>query len=440
MTQQANPQKSKKKWSAGFPVTLGFFALLILLGGFGTWGVMANIAGAIIVTGRIEVDQNRQVVQHPDGGVVAEILVDEGDLVEKGAPLIKLDPTRLRSDLVVAESQLFEMLARIARLEAERDGSDNMEFDPFLLEMAKSRPEVQTLMDGQKRLFETRISSNRQAIEQLDKRKAQIRNQIDGVEAQQLAMETQLGLLKEELKAQQDLLDKGLAQASRVLALRREDARLQGTVGELTASAAENAGRITEIELEILRLETQRKEDAITQLRDLQYQQFELREKRANLVEQLSRLDVTSPVSGLVFGLQVFAERSVVRPADPILYVIPQDRPLVITGEVDPIHVDEVFVGQDVTMSFSTFDARTTPEVFGVVTGISGDVFTNDATGRSYYRVEMVLKDGEIVRLGDVALVPGMPVDGFIKTDERSPITYLVKPLTDYFKRAFRES
>ncbi len=439
MNQQAK-KPTKNSWSARLPVAIGLVAVLVLVGGFGTWGVMANIAGAIIVTGRIEVDQNKQVVQHPDGGVVAEILVDEGDRVEKGDVLIRIDARRLRSDLVVTEGQLFEMMARIGRLEAERDGAEEIEFDPLLIAEAEGRTDIQKLIEGQRRLFKTRIFSNEQAIEQLEKRKAQIQSQVAGVEAQQNAMKSQLVLLKEELEAQQELLDKGLAQASRVLALRREDARLQGTVGELAASAAESAGRITEIDLEILRLDTQRKEDAITQLRDLQYQEFELIEKRSNLVEQLSRLDIAAPVSGLIFGLQVFAERSVIRPADPLLYVIPQDRPLVITGEVDPIHVDEVFVGQDVTMNFATFDASTTPEVFGRVVGISGDVFSNEATGRSYYRVEMILKEGEIARLGDVDLVPGMPVDGFIKTNERSPITYLVQPLTDYFKRAFRES
>lgn len=435
------PGTSKpQKWSARNPVLVGLLALVVLIGGFGSWGVFANIAGAIIVTGKIEVDQNKQVVQHPDGGVVATIEVREGERVEKGETLIRLDPTRLRSDLIVAEGQLFEIMARVGRLEAERDEADLIEFDPLLVQISKKRPDIQKLMDGQRRLFETRIQANQQAVEQLERRKSQINNQIDGVRAQQAAMETQLELLREELQAQQELLDKGLAQASRVLALRREDARLRGTVGELTASAAENAGRITEIELEILRLDTQRKEDAITQLRDLQYREFELREQRASLLEQLSRLEITAPVSGIVFGLQVFAERAVIKSADDLLYIIPQDRPLVITGEVDPIHIDEVFIGQDVTMSFATFDARNTPEVFGKVTGISGDVFSDQNSGRNFYRVEMLLNDGEIARLGDVDLVPGMPVDGFIKTDERSPITYLVKPLTDYFKRAFRET
>ncbi|SDW71866.1 HlyD family type I secretion periplasmic adaptor subunit [Litoreibacter albidus] len=429
-----------KKWSARAPITLGLLALLILLGGFGIWAVQANIAGAIIAPGRIEVDQNRQVLQHPDGGVVSEVAVREGQRVEKGDVLVRLDDTRLRSELLIVEGQLFEIIARNGRLKAERDDAAAITFDPILLDASKTRPQLLELTQGQERLFATRQSSAAQSIEQLEKRKAQIGNQVDGVRAQQQALETQLALLQEELTAQQGLLDKGLAQTSRVLALRREDARLRGTVGELTASVAENEGRITEIDLDILRLATQRKEDAITQLRDLQYREFELREQRLSLRERLSRLDITAPVSGLIFGLTVFAERAVIQPAEALMFIVPQDRPMVITGEVEPIHVDEVYLGQDVTLRFSTFDARTTPEVFGTVSSISGDAFRDDTTGRSYYRVEMTLKDGEMDRLGDVDLVPGMPVDGFIRTADRSPMTYLLKPFTDYFNRAFRET
>lgn len=433
------PNPPANTWSAKAPLFVGFLALLILVGGFGTWGVMAKISGAIIVTGRIEVDQNKQIVQHPDGGVVASVQVSEGARVAAGDTLIRLQDKQLRSELSIIESQLFEIMARIGRLEAERDDTPEISFDALLLEAAVN-VDVQNLIDGQSRLFTTRLFSASQAVDQLEKRKAQIANQVDGIRAQQEALTLQLDLVEEELVAQQDLLDKGLAQASRVLALKREDARLRGTVGELTASAAESEGRITEIDLEILRLGTQRKEEAITQLRDMQFRAFELREQRISIIDRLSRLDISAPVSGLVFGLQVFGERAVVRPADALLYIVPEDRPLVITGEVDPIHIDEVFTGQDVTLVFATFDARSTPEVFGSVTNISGDVFSDEATGRNFYRVEMLLNEGQIARLGDVDLVPGMPVDGFIRTSERSPITYLVKPLTDYFNKAFRES
>lgn len=429
-----------QNWPARKQIMVGVAALILLVGGFGAWSVMSNIAGAIIATGRIELDQNRQIIQHQDGGVVSAVLVGEGDRVEKGDTLITLDATRLQSELNIVEGQLFELIARSGRLVAERDDTDTITFDDLLIEAAQTKPQLKELMEGQERLFQTRIYAAEQAVEQLQKQKAQIASQVTGIEAQQTALEEQLQLLNDELRDQQDLLDRGLAQASRVLALRREEARLRGSVGELTASAAESEGRITEIDLEILRLQTQRKEEAITQLRDVQFREFELRENRLDLQDRLSRLVITAPVTGLVFGLTVFAERTVIQQAEALLYIVPQDRSLVITGEIEPIHIDEVFPGQDVTLRFSTFDARTTPEVFGFVSSISGDVFTDEVNGRRYYRVEMTLNEGEMDRLGDVELLPGMPVDGFIQTSSRTPMAYLVKPLADYFNKAFRES
>ena len=433
-------QNLASKWPAHLPASIGILAMVMLLAGFGSWGVMANIAGAIVASGKIEVEQNRQVIQHPDGGVVAKVMVSEGAQVERGAPLIRLEGRQLTSQLKVIEAQLFEILARIGRLQAERDRTDSITLHPVLARAIEDEPNLGALAQGQERLFRTRIEANNQALEQLEKRKSQIANQIDGLDAQRDALTAQLDLLAKELITQQDLLDKGLAQAARVLALRREDAGLRGRLGEIAALKAESEERITEADLEILRLRTQREEDAITQLRDLEARAAELLEQRLSLQDRLSRLVITAPVSGLVFGLTVFAERAVIRPADPLLYIVPQDRPLVITGKIDPVHVDEVYLGQDVTLHFSAFDTRTTPEVFGKVTTVSGDGFTDQATGQSYYRVEMVLNEGEIGRLGDVALVPGMPVDAFIQTGERAPLTYVVKPLTDYFKKAFRES
>ncbi|MEP5759136.1 MAG: HlyD family type I secretion periplasmic adaptor subunit [Litoreibacter sp.] len=436
----APPVNLAKKWSAKMHVGLGLFALALLVGGFGTWSVFSNIAGAIIATGQIELEQNRQVIQHPDGGVVETVTVREGDSVDAGEVLIKLDSRRLNSELLIIEGELFEIVSRSARLEAERDDANAIKFPPMLVNGASDRNEITDLMQGQERLFQARLNNAKQTVEQLQKRKSQISSQVEGIRAQQDALVTQLGLLKEELDAQQDLLAKGLAQAGRVLALQREDARLLGQVGELTASVAESEGRITEIDIQILQLSTQRKEEAITQLRDLQYRQFELSEQRIALKDQMSRLDITAPVSGLVFGLTVFAERSVIRPADDLMFLVPQDRPLVITGQIEPIHIEEVYIGQDATMRFSTFDARQTPEVFGTVHNISGDAFTDEQNGRRYYRIELVLNPGEMERLGDVILLPGMPVDTFIQTSERSPMAYFVKPLADYFNKAFRES
>tara|TARA_Y100000815_G_scaffold229986_1_gene219579 strand:- start:1447 stop:2709 length:1263 start_codon:yes stop_codon:yes gene_type:complete len=419
---------------------IGFLALALLIGGFGTWSVVASISGAIVASGRVEVDQNRQVVQHPDGGVVARLEVEEGDLVEAGDVLIALDASLLHSELSIVESQLFELMSRRGRLRAERDGAPSVRFDDDLMEIAATRPEVLELTDGQSRLFAARAETLAKEGAQLEKRRGQIADQVIGIVAQQDALESQLALIRQELETQQGLLDKGLAQASRVLSLQREEARLRGEVGELTASVAQAQGRITELDIEILKLQTTRREEAITELRELQYRELELAERRQSLLEQLDRLEIRAPVSGIVYGLTVFTPRSVIRAAEPVLYLVPQDRPLVIAARVDPIHVDEVFVGQPVNLRFATFDARTTPELFGQVTKVSADAFVDDRTQQSYYRAEIILSEGEADKLGELKIVPGMPVETFIRTADRSPLAYLVKPLAEYFNRAFRET
>lgn len=430
---------SDDRWSARAPLTFGVVGLLVLVGGFGTWAVKTNISGAIIASGRIEVDQNRQIVQHPDGGVVDEILVDESDLVEQGQILIRLDSTLLHSQLVITEGQLYELIARRGRLEAERDDSTDLVFDDELLQAAAENMDVADLVAGQHRLFDARGVSIAREVEQLDKRRGQIRNQIEGIGAQKKSISRQIQLIQKELISQQTLLDRGLAQASTVLALQRAAANLDGTLGELIASEAEAEGRITEIDIEILKLGSQRREEAITRLRDLQYRELELAEQRRSLIEQLDRLDITAPVSGIVYGLQIHTPRSVIRPADPVLYLVPQDRPLVIAARVETIHIDKIFVGQSVTLRFSALDQRLTPELFGTVTQISADAF-EDADGQvSFYRAEIALNDGEMDKLpADTVLIPGMPVETFIRTDDRSPMSFLIKPLADYFTKAFR--
>ncbi|KMK65331.1 HlyD family type I secretion periplasmic adaptor subunit [Puniceibacterium sp. IMCC21224] len=422
------------------PMTIGILALLLLVGGFGTWAATTNISGAIIASGQIEVDQNRQIVQHPDGGVVAEILVDEGDTVTVGQPLIRLDPNLVKSELTIIEGQYFELVARRARLQAERDGSDTLAFDPDVLERAATDTEVAELVEGQRNLFDARRNSIASQIDQLSKRRDQIGNQITGIDAQQTALLRQLDLISQELTDQQSLLDKGLAQASRVLGLQREDARLSGTVGDLTAQKAQAEGRSTEIDIQILQLDTQRREEAITTLRDLQSRERELAEQRRALIERLDRMAITAPVSGVVYGLRVFAPRSVIRAADPVMYLVPQDRPLVIAAQVLPIHIDQLFQDQDVAVKFPALDQRLTPELFGTVTQISADAFQDETSQVSYYRAEIVLKDGEINRLPEgSALIPGMPVEAFIRTADRTPLAYLIKPFMDYFSKAFRE-
>lgn len=421
------------------PVMLGLITLLVLVGGFGLWSVTATISGAIVSSGRIEVEQSRQIVQHPDGGVVKAIRVSEGDSVQAGDILLQLDGTMLQSEQAILAGQLSEVQARRARLEAERDGLAVMTIPDALLRAAASDPEVAEQIEGQRRLFNARAETQARTAEQLEKRKAQTVSQIDGIRAQATALNSQLELIARELTDQRALLAKGLAQAPRVLALEREAARLSGQEGELAAAIAQAEGRITELDLEILRLAATRREEASTQLRDIGSDELQLVQRLRAVTEQIARLDIRAPASGTVLGLQVTTPRAVIRAADPVAFIIPQDRPLIITTQIAPIHIDEVFVGQPVKLIFPAFSSRSTPELDGTIALVSADALTDPQTNVAFYRAEITLSPAEVERLGH-PLMPGMPVQAFIQTAPRTPLAYLLKPFTDYFIGAFRES
>jgi HlyD family secretion protein len=432
-------QTTRPVWRIRVPAMVGFAALAILLGGLGVWAVKTRLAGAIVSSGVIEVQSNRQVVQHPDGGVVGEIFVRNGDVVTSGDLLLRLDDTFLSSEQTIVVSQLFELLARRARLEAERDGTTSENLSIRLLEVQQEDDIDPDLIAGQQRLFDARLESMAKQTQQLSEQRAQTESEIDGTKAQLVSLRRQVELIQDELDDQQSLLSRGLTQASRVLSLQREEASLSGEIGSLEASVARLKGQIAATEIQILELTATRREEAITTLRDVQTQVAELSERRLSLAERLSRLDIRAPVSGTVYDSQVFALQSVIQPAEPMMYVVPQDTPLLVAARVDAIHVDQLHVGQSVALRFPAFNQRETPEIDGQVLNVSADTFTDEQTGFTFYRAELAPIDGQIERLNGQALLPGMPVEAMIKTDERTPLSYLIKPMADYFNRAFRE-
>lgn len=430
-----------KQFSVRTPLFLGILTLVALVGGFGGWATMSRISGAVIASGQVEVDQNRQAIQHPDGGTVQELLVREGDIVAENQVLLRLDPALVRSQLTIAEDQMHEFMARRGRLEAERDGAETPEYDPRLREAAAEMPSVAEMIAGQTRLFEARVESTTREIERLQAQAQQIAVQIEGIEAQQAALEERLALIEEELQDQQALLDKQLAQASRVLAVQRQRAELQGLAGELTAQKAQAETRIAEIDITILSIGSELREEAISQLRDLRVREWELAEEVAALRDQLGRIEIRAPVAGAVYDLAVFGKGAVIRAAEPLMYLVPRDRPAVVAARVAPINIDEVHIGQEVLLRLTSLSQRDTPEIYGEVVKISGDAFVDEVSRQTYYRAEIVLRPGEVAKLPEgSALIPGMPVEAFLSTEARSPLAYLLKPLADYFAKAMRES
>ncbi|MGZ2256671.1 HlyD family type I secretion periplasmic adaptor subunit [Roseobacter sp. A03A-229] len=423
-------------WRARFPMIVGAVALVILVGGLGYWAVTAQLAGAVISSGKLEVETKRQVIQHPDGGVVGAIMARNGDVVEAGQVLVQFDATLLNSEVAIVRGQLNDIAARKARLEAERDDAAEVAFPEWLA--VQEAEDVQEAIRGQQQLFDARLVSLERESEQLAERRSQYEFEIEGIGAQLEALNTQQVLIAEELRDQMSLLEKGLTQATRVSTLRREEARLLGDIGGLKASAAQLRGSVAEVNIELIKLKTTRREEAITTLRELDFREIELTERLLGLTERMSRLSVKSPVNGVIYGSEVFALQSVVQAGAPMMYVVPQDQPMVIEARIDPTNVDQIYRGQEAGLRFTAFEARTTPELIGAVVDFSADAFTDEVTGQPYYAVSVLPAEGELEKLGDNTLIPGMPVEVFIKTNERSPLDYLTKPLTDYFTRSMR--
>lgn len=418
---------------------LGLSALLALLCGFGLWSVSTLIAGAIVASGQVQVDRNRVVVQHPDGGVIAELHVREGQPVASGDLLLRLDGADLRSERDIVAGQLREALASRMRLEAERDELPQPLPDPELTRDA-DQPATQEVIAAQMRLFAARKETFDNQQDQIARQIDQTTAQAAGIDAQITAADRQLVLIRDELRDTRSLLTRGLAQAATVSALEREEARLMGQLGELSALKSGTEGQATSLKLEALRLASQRREDANSSLRDVVAQENELRERLRALDGRIARLDIRAPASGLILGLRVNTPQEVIRPADPLLYIIPQDRPLVIEARVNPYNIDEVHVGQPVRLVLPGVQQRPAPELTGHVTLVSADAFTDESTGQAFYRAEIVPETGEVAKLGGAVLVPGMPVEAFIQTAERTPLAYLLQPFTSYFRKAFRES
>lgn len=433
-------QDTRPAWSVRGPMAIGLIALVVLVAGFGGWSVSSTLSGAVVASGQIEVDRNRQAIQHPEGGVVSELLVDEGDRVAEAQVLVRLDASETTTELTVALARLAESGARRARLEAERDGAETLVFSDDLMAFAASHPEIADVLTGQQNLYAARADTLAREEEQLRGRITQIGTQVDAMRAQEAALVEQIDLVQVELERREDLLERGSGTVEPVVRLRQELVQLRGQLGQATAGRAEAAERVIETELAILQLTSSRREQAIGELREIRVTEQELIERTASLERRIARLELRAPVAGTIHGLTIFGARSVLRPADPFAYIVPEGRPLVISARVPAIDIDQVFVGQSVSLRFPAFDQNSMPEVTGEVAQVSADAFVDEVTGSSFYRAEITMTEEQAQLLGERVLIPGMPVEAYIRTEDRTPLAYLLEPFTAYFSRALRES
>ncbi len=419
-------------------IFVGVVVVVLLAGGLGGWASTAEISGALIAPGSIVVDSNVKKVQHPTGGVVGEVRVRDGDRVKAGDILIRLDLTVTRANLAIVTKGLTELYARKARLAAERDGAETVAVPKELADKVDD-PEVQDALSSERKLFELRRKTRVGQKDQLEQRVQQLREQITGLTAQQDAKSKEMSLIQQELEGVRDLWAKNLVQFSRLTSLEREDARLQGERGQLIAAAAEAKGKIVETELQILQIDQEFSSDVAKELREADNKIGEYVERKVTAEDQLKRTDIRAPQDGVVFQSTANTVGGVITAGDAIMYIVPETDTLLVEAKVDPKDIDQVQFGQPVVLRFSAFNTRTTPELNGTVVRIAADTNTDQRTGQSFYLVRISMTADEIKRLGDVKLTPGMPVEAFIQTGERTMLSYLVKPLHDQFMRALRE-
>jgi HlyD family secretion protein len=433
---------STSAWSARSSIRrhlgLGLGVAIILAAGVGGWAGTAEIAGAVIAPGSLVVDSNVKKVQHPTGGVVGELHVRDGDQVYTGALLVRLDETVTRANLAIVLKSLDELAARQARLEAERDGDEMLIFPEELLARSPD-PAVLRVLAGEGRFFELRRAARAGQKAQLNERILQVEEQIRGLNEQIVAKASEIEFINQELEGVRELWRKNLVQITRLMTLEREAARLRGERGALVASIAQAKGKITEIQLQVLQIDQDLRSEVSKELGEIRAKISELIEKRVTAEDQLKRIDIRAPQDGRVHQLAVHTVGGVINAGEAIMLIVPAGDVLTVEARIAPHDIDQIQVGQNAVLRFSTFNQRTTPELNGKVGRVSPDITQDQKSGMSFYTVRITLPDSEIARLSDNKLVPGMPVEVFIQTGERTALSYLVKPISDQLMRSWRE-
>lgn len=417
---------------------LGYLSVFLVVGLGGAWAALASLNGAVIAPATIVSETNAKRVQQKTGGIVSHILVKEGERVVEGQPLIELDDTETRSEMAIIDSMLVEEWAKRARLEAQLADKDTITF-PAELEAKRSDPDVAEVMQSQVRLHTARRSALTGKIEQLNQQVIQLGEQIEGVTAQISAKDRQIELIKGELSDLRNLQKDGLVPKTRVLAMEREQARLEGERGELIGDRAAAKSRSSEIKLRIIQLQEDELSQALLDLRQSESKIAELEERRIAAADKLDRLVIRAPITGEIFQLMVHTEGGVISPAETLMMISPEADELVLEAHVPPRSIEQVSEGQQARVRFSAFDTRVTPEVKGTVFSVASDTTRVSAESQPFYIVRIRISAGELAKIGDRKLKPGMPADAFIQTGVRSPLSYLVKPLTDQIEHVWRE-
>lgn len=420
-------------------LVIGAAATFALCGIAGGWAITTDIAGAVIASGSIVVDSRPKKVQHLTGGIVGELLVRDGSHVRGGDTLIRLDPTTTKANLAIITNGLDQFTANKARLASERDKHAEIRFPKVLTDRADD-PDVMEILAGERKLFEVRRQSQAGKKLQFAKQIEQSKHEIIGLTAARESKSTERVLIEKQLESVHSLWAKQLTELDRLIAIERQKTTIEGDIARYGAAIAQSYGKIAETELQIIQVDEDAASEVAKELRDVDTRIGEYVERKVAAEDQLKHIDITAPQSGIVHELSVHTVGGVVPAGEQLMLIVPDADILVVEATVRPQDVDQLYLGQPAVLAFTAFSQRTTPEIFGTVTRISADVTTDTRTGLSHYTVRIAIAPDEVARLGAIKIVPGMPVETFIKTGDRSVASYFIKPLFDQAKRAFRES
>jgi HlyD family secretion protein len=401
------------------------------------WSVLAPLEGAVASSGTLIVESNVKKVQHPTGGVVGRIEVREGQHVKEGELLLRLDETQTRANLGVIMNDLMTGVARRARLIAERDNIAKLEIPAELTDRLAADPSLTDVIASERKVFDTRTQSRSGQKAQLTERIGQTQREIEGLEQQRRALEIQLRVARKEFDDLKGLETRGLVPRTRMTALDREIARSEGALGDAVARIAQSKGRISELEIQIQQIEWDKSTEVSKDLRETETRIAEAREKRTTAEDMLRRIDIRAPISGVVQQLTANTVGGVVAPSDQLMIIVSDADQLIVEARVMPQDRDQLSLNQPTRVRFTSFNQRTTPEVNAQVFRISGDVIRDQQTGLMFYSVGVRVPDDEISRLNGARLVAGMPAETFFKTDGRTLMSYLLKPLSDHWQKSF---
>jgi len=401
------------------------------------WAYLAPLDEAALATGVVMVKSHKKTLQHFDGGIVSQLLVKDGDVVEQGDLLVVLDGTEDKAQLEIARGQYIATASQLARYEAERDGKATVSYPLSLND--EIDPRVFQAKQSETQIFKARKSAYQGEIALLKQRVEQLLSKIEGLKGQRASKQLLVSSYGEEAKDLSELLEKGYTDKQRLRDVTRNHAVNTGEISALNAEMASSQIQINETKLEILQLEKKFQEEAVNKISELQTQLFDIEQRISAMNDKVVRIDIKAPVAGRVMGLSVHTLGGVILPGHPILDIVPQTEELVIDAQVSPMDIDRVSVGLVAEVRFSAFKQALTPVIEGKVINLSADSITDERTGMSHYQAQVELTAESAKKIANLDLVPGMPVEVLIKTGERTVFEYLTKPVTNVFARAFIE-